>query len=167
MKIREETAADYAAVAKILNAAFEADAESRLVSRLRISAKPLISLVAERDGQVIGHILFSPVTLDTDSSLPLMGLAPMAVLPQYQRRGVGSALVEAGLAACRRAQIGAVVVLGHPAFYAKFGFLNSSVFEIKSDYDVPADVFMLIEMQENYLSGHRGTAQYLEKFESL
>lgn len=167
MQIRAETEADYAAVQEILESAFEDDGESRLVSRLRANAKPLISLVAEQDGQILGHILFSPVTLDSAPSLTLMGLAPMAVRPDHQRQGIGTALVEAGLNRCRETQVGAVVVLGHPDYYPRFGFLKSSSFDIKSEYDVPAEAFMVLELQAGYLDGHSGTVRYHDEFKTL
>lgn len=167
MLIRNEAEADHEAVQAILDSAFEGDAESRLVSQLRLCATPLISLVAEQDGEVLGHILFSPITLDSDPSLALMGLAPMAVLPDQQRRGIGAALIEAGLKRCRQSQIGAVVVLGHPGYYPRFGFRESVSFDISCEYDVPAEAFMLLEIQAGYMNGHRGTVRYHEQFSKL
>lgn len=167
MQIRDETEADHSAVRRLLLAAFEADGESRLVTALRSTATPLVSLVAEQQGSVIGHILFSPVTLDDGTSLRLMGLAPMAVLPEHQRRGVGAALVEAGLQRCRELEVGAVVVLGHADYYPKFGFAPSTKFDIKCEYDVPAEVFMLQELRSDYLKDHAGTVRYHEEFNKL
>lgn len=167
MKIRGELDADHAAVAAVLESAFPEDGESRLVTRLRSSASPLVSLVAERQGRVVGHILFSPVTLDSDPSLKLMGLAPMAVHPELQRSGIGSALVEAGLRECQEAGAGTVVVLGHPDYYPRFGFLPASQFQITSEYDVPSEAFMLRELRPGYLDGHRGTVSYHAEFGSL
>ena len=100
MKIRAETDRDQAAVRAVNEAALETLAEADLVAALREQARPVISLVAEDAGAVVGHILFSPVTLPHHPELHLMGLAPMAVLPDHQRRGVGSALVRAGLEMC-------------------------------------------------------------------
>lgn len=167
MRIRGELATDHEAVAVVLEAAFPEDVESRLVARLRSSARPLVSLVAECQNQVVGHILFSPVTLDSAPSLNLLGLAPMAVHPELQRSGIGSALVEAGLRECRDAGAGAVVVLGHPDYYPRFGFLAASHFQIKSEYDVPSEAFMLKELRPSYLSGHRGTISYHAEFSKL
>ena len=156
MIIRPENKQDIAAVQSINLSAFPEDGESKLVNRLRESAQPLISLVAEVDGQLVGHILFSPVTLDSDPSLRLLGLAPMAVLPEYQRQGIGSALVEEGLAQCRLARYGAVAVLGHPDYYPKFAFTPSTNFSIKSEYDVPAEAFMIVELEKGYLNACSG-----------
>jgi len=119
------------------------------------------------DGKLVGHILFSPVTLDSKSALQLMGLAPMAVLPSQQRQGIGSALVEAGLAQCHLAKCGAVAVLGHPDYYPKFGFKPSTNFAIKSEYDVPAQVFMIVELEKGYLKDCSGTIAYHEEFKNL
>lgn len=167
MLIRRETEADHSAVQKLLLSAFDEEGESKLVTRLRVNAEPLISLVAELDGKIIGHILFSPVTLDTAPSLAIMGLAPMAVLPNHQGRGVGTALVEAGLKRCREQNFGAVVVLGHPKYYPRFGFRASSDYNIKCEYDVSAAAFMLIELIDGYLQKHSGTARYHEEFMKL
>lgn len=167
MRIRDEVEADFEAVQSLHLAAFEGDGESRLVIALRSRARPLVSLVVEQDDAVIGHILFSPVTLDAAPSLQLMGLAPMAVLPEQQRRGVGAALIEAGLERCREIGVGALVVLGHPNYYPKFGFTPSASFGIKSDYDVPVEAFMLLELQAGYLNGHSGTVRYHDAFNEL
>jgi len=167
MIVRAEDKDDFVDAQSILLSAFPEEGESKLVSRLRENAQPIISLVAEIDGKLVGHILFSPVTLDSKPVLQLMGLAPMAVLPSHQRQGIGSALVEAGLAQCRLMQYGAVVVLGHPDYYPKFGFSASTNFAIKSEYDVPADVFMIVELTNNYLIGCSGTISYHKEFKNL
>ena len=101
MKIRKETAEDIEAVFKINISAFPNEEEAQLVNRLRETVSPLISLVAEGEQEIIGHILFTPVTLDSDTNLFLMGLAPMAVNPPAQNKGIGSQLVRAGLEECR------------------------------------------------------------------
>src|SRR5262245_38064758 len=117
--IRPERAGDEAAIRAVHRSAFPADAEARLVDRLRANGKARVSLVAEADGLVVGHVLFSPVTVEGRSTCVGLGLAPLAVAPDHQRRGVGSALVREGLAACRRQGCGFVVVLGHPAYYPR------------------------------------------------
>lgn len=167
MQIRAETGSELDAIHAINLAAFPSPAEAELVRRLQLSASPLISLVAEEAGTLIGHILFSPVMLDSDSTLALMGLAPMAVMPDRQKQGIGSALVEAGLKHCTELEIGAVAVLGHPGFYPKFGFTPSIEFAIKPEYDVPAEVFMLKELSEGYLKNASGIIRYHEEFSRL
>lgn len=167
MHIRPETAADREAVWAVNSAAFDTPAEAELVDVLRADAQASISLVAERDGGIVGHILFSPVTLSGHPDLPLMGLGPMAVAPPLQRQGIGSALVRAGLEHCRQAGYTAVVVLGHPEFYRRFGFVPSTRFDIDSEYDVPADVFMVTELLPGGLSGRTGRVKYHPAFSEV
>jgi putative acetyltransferase len=167
MNIRPEQDADKNAVYAVNAAAFPGNDEAELVNTLREAAQPLISLVAEDKGCVVGHILFTPVSLDDDDSLTLMGLAPMAVLPKYQKQGIGTALVETGLTNCERLGAGAVVVLGHPEYYSRFGFVPALSFGIKSEYDVPAEVFMIKELQADYLADKNGTIVYHNAFSEL
>ena len=161
MQIRAELAADRQGIHRLLRTAFETEAEARLVDSLRASSTPLVSLVAVENEQIIGYILFSPVTLAEIQDAPAMaGLAPMAVLPDYQRQGVGSSLVTAGLAACRAAGYRALVVLGHPAYYPRFGFKPASRFALRSEYDVPDEVFMALELVAGALQGIDGTVRF-------
>jgi putative acetyltransferase len=146
VSIRAESPDDRAAVFAVNRAAFESDAEARLVDRLRLEADPVVSLVAEVDACIVGHILFSPATLSADAGLFVMGLGPMAVVPGQQNRGIGSALVRAGLDRCRDLGCEAVFVLGHPLFYPRFGFESASTYAISSDYDLPDEVFMALEL---------------------
>jgi putative acetyltransferase len=162
LTIRPEGSVDRAAVFAVHAAAFETEAEADLVDALRGDAEPIVSLVAATDGTIVGHILFSPATLDSDPALRVMGLGPMAVLPDWQSRGIGSALVREGLAACRRLGVRAVVVLGHPGYYPRFGFRPGSTFGIRSEYDVPDEVFMALELEPGALQA--GTIRYHEAF---
>jgi putative acetyltransferase len=164
MQIRPEEKSDEAAVFGINAAAFPTDAEAKLVDSLRLAANPYVSLVAEDDQELVGHILFTPVRLEPFDDLHLMGLAPMAVSPSQQRSGIGTALVKAGLESCKALGIGAVAVLGHPEYYPRFGFRPSSQFGIKSEYDVPEDVFMLLELSPDYLQGKEGIIKYHAAF---
>ncbi|SIQ80953.1 putative acetyltransferase [Alkalispirochaeta americana] len=164
MIIREETEEDIIAVRAIHEAAFGSPAEAELVDTLRSQVRPIISMVAVEGALVVGHIFFSPVTLNSLQNLKLMGLAPMAVMPGHQRGGVGSALVVRGLEECANRGVGAVTVLGHPAYYPRFGFLPSVRFGIRSEYPVPEEVFMIKELIPNYLHDHRGTINYHEAF---
>lgn len=165
--IRQEVESDQRAVYKINAAAFETSAEAGLIDALRQQADPVVSLVAEVEGVVVGHILFSPVTLSGHPDLKLMGLAPMAVLPEHQRTGVGSELVRAGIEACVKCGATALVVLGHPAYYPKFGFVPSSRFGIDSDYEVPEEMFMAMELLPDSLKGKSGTIKYHDSFSGL
>src|SRR5262245_11922157 len=123
IRIRPEHAGDAAAVCAVHCAAFPTDAEAHLVEWLRARGAARVSLVAEVDDAVVGHVLFSPVSIVAESGCRHgLGLAPVAVMPAHQRRGVGSALVREGLVACREAGCAFVVVLGHPGYYPRFGF---------------------------------------------
>jgi putative acetyltransferase len=130
--------------------AFPSVAEANLVDALRQQQASSVSLVADDGGQVVGHILFSAVTLD-DADIGILGLAPMAVLPGRQRQGIGSELVRAGLDASRKRGAAAVVVVGHPAFYPRFGFIPASRFGLRCEYEVPDDVFMALELRPGVL----------------
>ena len=167
MRIRPEAEADRSAVRAVNEAAFETSVEADLVEVLRGKSTQLISLVADREDAVVGHILFSRVTLAQHAQLILMGLGPMAVAPPHQRRGVGSALVREGLARCKQRAVQAVVVLGHPEFYPRFGFVPASRYAIRSEYDVPDDVFMLVELEEGALANASGVIRYDKAFASV
>ena len=167
MHIRKESEKDIPGVHHVNESAFETDAEAKLVDTLRDQVQATISLVADDVGEIVGHIMFSPVTLSGHTRLKLMGLAPMAVLPEHQNKGIGTELVKAGLEECKRLGFGAVVVLGHPGYYPRFGFLPSSRFGIRCEYDVPEDVFMIKELQEGYLDGITGIIKYHTAFSSL
>lgn len=130
-------------------------------------AQPLVSLIAEDNGAIVGHIMFSPVSLSGHPALRIMGLAPMAVAPEHQRKGIGSALVRAGLEQCRQLGFGAVVVLGHPAYYPRFGFSSAARFGIGCEYEVPEDVFMVLELHAGFLSGASGQIKYHAAFNNV
>lgn len=121
--IRLEQPTDHEAVFGVNSRAFDTDLEARLVDGLRVQARPYVALVAEADGQVVGHIAFTPVSVgERPATSRTLGLAPMAVLPEYQCRGIGSQLVRSGLDACRDVGAELVFVLGHPGYYPRFGF---------------------------------------------
>jgi putative acetyltransferase len=164
MVIRPEEERDRAAVYAVNAAAFETTLEAKLVDALRQQAQPVVSLVAEKNETVVGHILFSPVSLPDHPDLKIMGLGPMAVTPNHQCQGIGAALVLAGLEQCKQLGFRAVVVLGHPEYYPRFGFLPSSRFGIGCEYEVPEDVFMVIELQPGYLRNVSGTIKYHAAF---
>lgn len=167
MLIRPEVERDRAAVHALNVSAFDGPAEAALVDLLRDQAQPLISLIAEENSAVVGHILFSPVALSGHPVLRIMGLAPMAVAPSHQRRGIGSALVRAGLEQCRQLGVDAVFVLGHPAYYPRFGFAPAVARGIRSEYDVPDDTFMVLELDIGTLGGRSGTVTYHEAFSNV
>jgi putative acetyltransferase len=167
MEIRGERPGDVGQIRSINLAAFGGAAEANLVDALRTGAEPMISLIAEIDREIVGHILFSPVIISSHPEVLAMGLAPMAVIPPRQRQGIGSALVERGVEECRRIGAAAVVVLGHPEFYPRFGFLPASGFGLRCQYDVPDDAFMAMELARGVLIGKDGVVTYHPAFASL
>lgn len=161
MIIRSETASDIARIHDVNERAFGQPGEAKLVDALRERATPFLSFVAEDDGAVVGHICFSPVTIAGVERL-ILGLAPMAVAPERQNQGIGSQLVRNGLDECRRAGAAAVVVLGHPEYYPRFGFRPASTAGLRSEYDVPDPVFMVLPLTPDVdLSG---VARYHDAF---
>jgi len=166
--VRGETTADYPAVRQVNELAFGQPGEADLVERLRAVASPQISLVLVEDDQVVGHIFFSPVSIEIRNPNSLaMGLAPMAVLPAYQKQGLGSRLVRAGLQECKHIGAGVVVVLGHPDFYPRFGFVPARQKELHCEYPVPDEVFMVIELKPGALDEQRGLVKYHPEFGNL
>ena len=168
MNIRKEKDSDKEKIWKVNAEAFESEAEANLVNALRDSGISFISLVAEEDEGIIGHILFTPVELIGDAAgLKLMGLAPMAVLPKLQRKGIGSQLVKTGIENCATQGYDAIVVFGHPEYYPKFGFVPSVKYGIKSEYDVPDETFMILELKESSLRDKNGIIKYHAAFGSV
>jgi putative acetyltransferase len=163
--IRWEQPGDMPAIREVHELAFGRSAEADLVDVLRANGKAVLSLVAVEDDRLVGHILFSPVTIDAgDRAFPAVGLAPMAVLPEWQRRGIGSQLVEAGLLECRNAGYECVVVLGHPTYYPRFGFVPASRYGLKSEYEVPDEAFMVLGWHGGVLRDEGGVVRYQPKF---
>lgn len=165
--IQAEQPQHHAGVAAVHLAAFPTAAEKNLVDTLRIQARPLVSLVAtDGAGSVLGHILFSPVTVEGHGGLHWMGLAPMAVLPAHQKHGVGSALVQHGLDACRALGVEAVVVLGHTHFYPRFGFVPASRHGLSSIYNA-GDAFMVLPLQPDRVQPVSGLVRYHPALDAL
>ncbi|MBI2207694.1 MAG: N-acetyltransferase [Candidatus Rokubacteria bacterium] len=165
LEIRPETTSDAAAVRAVNDAAFGRADEGRIADALRAQHAKYFGLVAVDDDAIVGHIVFSPATLHCYSALfPIMALGPMAVSPAWQRRGIGSALVREGLAACARRGHDVVVVLGHSEFYPRFGFVPARPLGVMSEWDVPDDVFMVAELAPGALRGRRGVVYYAPEF---
>ena len=165
MLIRPETEDDRPGIRAVNSAAFETSLEADLVDALRREVSPIVTLVAE-EGEIVGHIIFSPVDVLPDHGSRLMGLGPMAVSPARQRSGIGSKLVAAGLAQCRTMDYEGVVVLGHPDYYPRFGFAPAADFGLRCEYDVPEEVFMVLELLPGALTGRSGTVRYSPPFPS-
>ncbi|HEV7767699.1 MAG TPA: N-acetyltransferase [Thermoanaerobaculia bacterium] len=166
MNIRHEMLEDVDAIRRVNELAFGRPNEARLVDALREAASPFLSLVADVDGEIVGHICFSPVEVEREDGFRafILGLAPMAVLPEHQNQGIGSELVVRGLEECRNAGFGVVVVLGHPEYYPRFGFEPASWRGVRSEYDVPDPVFMITELKRGAAVEIRGLARYHEVF---
>jgi putative acetyltransferase len=166
--VRPESAADHAGVHLVHERAFRQPDEADLVDALRQAAAPQVSLVAEADGRLAGHIFFSPVTLaPACPDLQGMGLAPVGVLPELQSRGIGSQLIRAGLDACRQLGQDFVVVLGHPEYYPRFSFVAAQTYGLRSEYRVPDEAFMALEMRAGALAGRAGLVRYHPLFATL
>jgi len=163
--VRPERPGDEAAIARVNDEAFGQADESRIVAAVRRNGHAAISLVAVSAGAIVGHILFTPVSLEPgDATFQGLGLGPMAVAPTLQRRGIGSELVTAGLVECAKAGCDVVVVVGHPEFYPRFGFRRGSAYDLRCEFDVPDEVFMAAELRPGALAGRRGVVRYLSEF---
>ena len=161
--IREETPEDFPAIREVNALAFGTAEEAELVDRLRADGDVLVSLVACDGGDVVGHILFSALPIETAGrTVRAAALAPMAVRPERQRQGFGSALVRRGLEACRALGVEAVVVLGHPAYYPRFGFSAETARHLEAPFSGPA--FMALELTPGALDGVSGRVRYPPAF---
>ena len=164
--VRLEQPGDEAGIRETNELAFGEPLEARLVDTLRETADYL-SLVATIDGAVVGHILFTPVTIDPPVDRRIAGLAPMAVRPEHQRSGIGGQLIRAGLEECRRTGYSAVVVLGHPEYYPRFGFVPAHTFGLTCEFPSPPEAFMALELESAALNGIRGLVRYRPVFSQV
>lgn len=162
--ILDERPGDEATIRRVQALAFPSDAEARLVDALRRNGRLAVSLVARRGDEVIGHVAFSPVSVGRIAGG--LGLAPLAVVPAYQRQGVGAALVRAGLEACQSLDCGYVVVLGEPAYYGRFGFSPAARWCLRDAYDGGA-AFQAIELRPGAIPTGGGLVGYAPEFASV
>ena len=147
--------------------AFKSDIKSLLVDLLRSSGKVTISLVAEDGGEILGHILFSPVPINPSApGWNALGLAPVAVIPGRQRQGIGKALVSKGIERCRSIGCSMIAVLGDPAYYTQFGFTRAADFGLGNEYQV-VDEFMVIELSPGALENFIGIVSYAPEFREI
>lgn len=168
LTLREELPDDRAAIAAVNEAAFGQPAEAALVDALREHGALTLSLVALAAGAIVGHIAFSPVTITGAGGLhPAIGLAPMAVAPSWQGRGVGTRLVRAGLDRLRAAGASAVIVLGHPHYYPRFGFAPASRFGLRWEHEAADEAFMALELVPGALAGVAGVVRYRPEFDAV
>jgi putative acetyltransferase len=152
IKIRNEETKDIDQVREIVRAAFATAAESKLVDALRANGKAIISLVAVHGDQVLGHVLFSPVSTAPPSEANGIGLAPVTVHQDVQSQGIGSELIREGLRLAKELGFDYCVVLGDPKYYSRFGFEKASNFDLQNEYGVD-DEFMVIHLTEGHVSG--------------
>lgn len=167
--VRLEAPADAAAVFHVNESAFGRPDEARLVERLRSTDTTLLSLVAEVNGRVVGHVLFTTVELKSENGASAGGaaLGPVAVLPDHQRQGIGDALIRDGLEMLRQMGQPFCVVLGHSSYYPRFGFQPTDLFGIRCQWDVPPEVFMALALRPDGLEGKTGTVMYAEAFQDV
>jgi putative acetyltransferase len=161
--IRAERPSECSAIRRVLLSAFPATQEADLVARLRRNGRLTISLVAESADEVIGYVAFSAVTVNGQRANGV-GLAPLAVLPPWQRHSIGSQLVRAGVAACERASVGFIVLLGEPQYYRRFGFITASDMGLSNEYGAD-DAFMVLELTPR--SAKPGGVRYAPEFNEL
>jgi putative acetyltransferase len=163
--IRTTTPSDHNAIRDLVSAAFGQPDEADLVARLRADGDALVELVATEEGAITGHILYSRLAIvRTDETLSAAALAPVAVAPSHQRRGVGAALIRAGNAACAQLGLAAIIVLGHAEYYPRFGFSAATAESLDAPFSGPA--FMALELAPDRLRGG-GRVRYAPAFGAL
>jgi len=163
--IRLEKPEDKAAIRHVNEEAFGQKEEAEIIEKLRNRGVLTLSLVAVQDDRTVGHIAFSPVKVESErSSFEAIALAPMAVLPAYQRKGIGSRLVRSGLKECQHLGHEIIVVLGHPNYYPRFGFVPAKPKGIKCELEVPDEAWMILELREGALAGRQGTVSFQPEF---
>jgi len=167
IKIREERVEDYKSVRIINDSAFGQPEEGRIVDKIREMCKEIISLVAVKGEKVVGHIFFSPAVINHDGKeIKGMGLAPMAVHPDYHNKGIGSLLVNEGLKRVKKTNCPFIIVLGHEKYYPRFGFERASKYGIKPQWkDVPDKAFMVMILDKERMAGVTGVVKYRKEFD--
>ncbi|MBD2580595.1 N-acetyltransferase [Oscillatoria sp. FACHB-1406] len=168
MEILLEQPQDFNEIRKVNIAAFGRENEADLVERLRTTTSTL-SFVAVESNCIVGHIFYSPVEIEGECAPDclMLGLAPMAVLPEYQRQGIGTMLLRKSLEEIARSPYRGIVVLGYPEYYPRFGFVTAREKGLQCEYDVPDEVFMVLELENGALEGCRGTVKYHPEFSSV
>lgn len=164
IEIREEHPGDVAAVRNVNRLAFGQHQEGDIVDALRSNGAVLLSLVAILNGQVVGHIMYSPLPIGDKQGA---ALGPMSVLPTFQRQGIGSRLVEAGNRKLQEAGCPFIVVVGHPEYYPRFGFSPASAYGITCEWELPDNVFMVLALDPQKLQGVAGLAKYRHEFSTV
>lgn len=165
--VRQEQPDDIGAVRVVNETAFGQPTEAVIVDSIRAACPDTVSLVAVDADRVVGHIFFSPVVVSAaGGTVQGMGLAPMAVVPESQRQGIGSLLVHAGINAMRERGCPFIIVLGHPEYYPRFGFVPASQHGLSCQWDgVPDEVFMVLVLDEITMTGVSGVTRYRDEFD--
>lgn len=166
IKIREERQEDYNAIKEVNDKAFNQPQEGMIIEKIRKSGTEILSLVAVIEDKIVGHILFSTVKIENYPDLKDgMGLAPMAILPEHQKQGIGSLLIKEGIERLKMKSVPYIVVLGHEHYYPKFGFETASKYSIKCQWDgVPDEAFMVMILDEKVMENVNGVAKYRDEF---
>lgn len=167
VEYRAERPEDVDGIRNVHSLAFAQGAEAALVDRLRAGGALVVSMVAVEDGEVVAHCAFSRVGLEAGGGPEMFGLGPMGVHPDHQNQGVGSGLIEACLEACRQAEAVAIVCVGHPEYYPRFGFRPAAEFGLTCEFPVPEPFFMAIELEPDALDGVAGRVRYSPEFGRL
>lgn len=165
--IRHERKNDYDKIRKINDLAFGQENEGKMIDALRKTSdyNYLLSLIAESENKIMGHILFYPIKIKNKrEEFTVLSLAPMAVHPEYQNKGIGRKLVERGIDIARENGYSAVIVVGHPKYYPRFGFTPASNWGIQLPFDVPDETFLALEIKENALKNCSGNVEYPKEF---
>jgi len=165
IEIREEKSGDISAIRELNKRAFEQEQEANIVDALRLNGAARLSLVAVVEGRVVGHIMYSPITIG--GKIAGAALGPMAVLPEYQGKGIGSELVRKGNERLNNEGCPYIIVLGHAEYYPRFGFKPASAHGVTCEWDVPGNVFMLLVLDESKMHGVYGQAKYRHEFSSV
>jgi len=167
--IRKEEEKDHKQIYEVNKLAFQQENESKLIEKIRKSENfiPELSIVAEIDNRIVGHILFSKIKIIGDSDYESLALAPMAIIPEFQKSGIGSELIKKGMDKAKELGFDSIIVLGHKEYYPKFGFQRASKWDIKCPFEVPDEVFMAIELTEKALEGKAGTVEYPDEFNEV
>ena len=168
IEIRQEQPRDIRQIQQLNIQAFGGRQEAELVDKLRSRCSDLLSLVAVLQDKVVGHILFSPVSVSSNQRTVVgMGLAPMAVIPEYQRQGIGGSLIKTGIAKLTKKRCPFLVVLGHPDYYPRFGFEPASGCGIRSEWKVPDEAFLIMVLNQSQIKGINGVVNYRSEFSEL
>jgi putative acetyltransferase len=163
--IRREQPQDIGEIRQVNIQAFGREQEASVVDKLRKNCNSILSLVAFADGKVVGHILFSPAVIEgRHGRLVGTGLAPLAVLPEYQRKGIGTQLMQTAIARIKKGGCPYIIVIGHPEYYARFGFEQASRFGITSEWNVPDEPFMILILDRKAMNGITGVARYRQEW---